>query len=89
MPSASEPIRIIMVSSSGVNRLGSAVRVVSGFAIAAICGIISPKKPPVIAPNRKVDTPHMPRRESRYFVPPSFVRIFRSAMSEARIIRMP
>ena len=87
-PRAMAPIRMVMVSSSGVKSDGSALNVVSGSMMPTSCGRKSPKKPPVNAPMRNV---LMPQENMRPNICPlvPFGRDFFVMMMEARIIRSP
>ena len=87
MPSASEPNRMAMVSSSGVNSAGM-VKVLSGSKIMMACGMKSPKKPPVAAPHRKVEMPHQTSSSPKSLVPPLAFIFFIMSMPAANI-RMP
>ena len=86
-PSAIEPIRIIVRSSSGSKSLGSA-KTVPGLTMATSCVRKSPKKPPVSAPTMKVLRPQSPSRlNSSPLVP--LGRYFLPMMTEAIIIKRP
>lgn len=87
-PSAMAPMRIVIVSSSGVKSEGSALNVVLGLMIPASCGRKSPKKPPVSAPMINV---LMPQENMRPNICPlvPFGRDFFVMMMEARIISSP
>ena len=87
-PSAIAPMRIAIVSSSGVKSAGSALNVVSGLIMPTSCGRKSPKKPPVSAPMINV---LMPQENMRPNICPlvPLGRVFFVMMMEARIIRIP
>lgn len=87
-PSAMAPIRIVIVSSSGVKSAGSALNVVSGLMMPTSCGRKSPKKPPVSAPMMNV---LMPQENMSPNICPlvPFGRDFFVMMIDARIIKSP
>ena len=87
-PRTIAPSRIMMVSLSGVNRAGRPVQVVSGLIIWAICSGMSPKKPPVIAPQMVVEMPHQSSSSKKFRMPA--LGFFLPRMTSAAIImRMP
>ena len=87
MPSAIEPIRIIVRSSSGSKRFGSA-KTVPGLTMATSCVRKSPKNPPVSAPMMNVLMPQRPSRlNSSPLVP--LGRYFLLMMTEAIIMSKP
>ena len=87
-PSAMAPIRIVIVSSSGVKSAGSDLNVVLGLIIPTSCGRKSPKKPPVSAPMMNV---LMPQENMSPNICPlvPLGRDFFVMMIEARIIKSP
>ena len=81
------PIRIIMVSFSGVNNAGS-TKGAPGFTSVVSWVRKSPKKPPVTAPIRKVLMPHRPSSMKKLCMP-ALGRAFFSTNTEASIISRP
>ena len=86
IPRAMAPTRIISVSFSGVNRAG---RAKSPPVVSFTTWVRkSPKKPPVSAPQKKVETPHSCKRPIIWPMVP-LGRYFFETIVPARNIKMP
>ena len=86
-PSTKEPSMMATVSFSGVKSAGIS-KVLLGLMTFRICGIKSPKKPPVMAPTINVLMPHQNTSSIKLRVP-SRGLLFFSTNNAPRTIKMP